>query len=594
MPKSTITDPAHLFHLKSLCRVSRELFEAQETDAMLANFLQAICEMMEISAAGVVLYDKQSRSPVSSIARGLDTSEQTAVDRACHEFFCANSIENRNGAFFQPNPGSFPKSVAALIQFRVDAEVGGVLVLKPNSDSKKGYRDREVDLLLTLTHHLSVALRNARFLQQVDRLNRDLQRKNLDLENAFNELDRRVYHLKTLNDISRDIFSTVEFETVLNHFLLMIMGNFGVMQGLAMIVGNNVEDLKYFKVMGYEEDDAAFLQKGAKEILGACMRSIDPERWSVVENPPALSPQRICGIPFRVMEDCHGFIGLGPKLIGDPFTEDDRELMMTLVNSLVVSLTNARSFENIRDLNRDLQDKNRQLEATLAELTAALRKVELLESIKTNLSKFLPTAVTKLVENAPRSEIHEAQEQDLSVLFLDIEGYTKITDEIGATNVNALIEKYFSVFMDAIYANEGDVVETAGDGLMVLFLNADEKENAFQAVSAARAILDNACSINDACTPNSPPCLVNIGVASGKAFVGAAKFESIVGSRWTYTTHGTIVNIAARLCGQAKGGQVLVSGKTADRVQENFRFQPLGKFSLKNLSEAVDVFALKA
>jgi adenylate cyclase len=85
---------------------------------------------------------------------------------------------------------------------------------------------------------------------------------------------------------------------------------------------------------------------------------------------------------------------------------------------------------------------------------------------------------------------------------------------------------------------------------------------------------------------------VNVGVASGKAFVGAAKFESIIGSRWTYTTHGTIVNIAARLCGKAKGGEILLAGETVQRAKEVFQFSSLGKCALKNLAEDVEVFSL--
>jgi class 3 adenylate cyclase len=428
--------------------------------------------------------------------------------------------------------------------------------------------------------------------QQMEQLNQDLKRKNLDLENAFEELDRRVYHLKTLNDISRDIFSTVEFDAIINHFLLMIMGNFGVMQGFAMMMTMDSDDISFFKAMGYDDKDVAALKSGAGSLIQQYTQNHDVNGQSIIINPKELEPHEICAFFFQVTDACFGFLGLGPKIIGEPFNEDDQELMMTLVNSLVVSLKNALSFENIKQLNLDLQEKNIQLEKTLKELKAALRKVELLESIKANLSKFVPTAVTKLVENASSSEIHEAQEQDISVLFLDIEGYTKITDEIGATNVNTLIEKYFSVFMDAIYANDGDVVETAGDGLMVLFLAADEKEHALQAVRTAQTVIKNACSINDECTMESQRCLVNVGVSSGRAFVGAAKFESIIGSRWTYTTHGTIVNIAARLCSQAKGGEVLVSGETEQRVKGMFRFTSLGKFALKNLAEEVDVFAL--
>jgi len=254
---------------------------------------------------------------------------------------------------------------------------------------------------------------------------------------------------------------------------------------------------------------------------------------------------------------------------------------------LIVALKNARSFEKIKWLNLDLESKNR-------ELKAALRKVEILESIKSNLCKFVPTAVTRMVENSPADKIEEAEERDISVLFLDIEGYTQITECVGGTEVNTLVEKYFSVFMDAIYENNGDVVETAGDGLMVLFLTDDDRKHALEAVKAALTVKENAGLINEECRlDDSQPLVVNIGICSGRAFVGAAKFESYTGSRWAYTSHGTTTNVAARLCGQAKGGQVLISKTTADRVEGSASFSPLGKFLLKNLSEEVQVFALK-
>ena len=420
----------------------------------------------------------------------------------------------------------------------------------------------------------------------IEILNRDLQRKNRELEKAFAELDRRVYHLKTLNDISRDIFSTIEFKAIVDHFLLMIMGNFGVIEGFALT--QNTEDgaITHFKAMGYDDNDLDMLKAGAAALIESCNGNDTIECASIQSDPAVFAPHALCALPFRVTDACYGFLGLGAKLTDEPFNGDDKELIVTLANSLVVSLTNALSFEDIKQLNADLQQKN-------AALKAALRKIELLEGIKANLTKFVPTVVSKLVEKSPSSEVQDAQEQDISVLFLDIEGYTKLTDEIGATEVNTLIEKYFSVFMDAIYANEGDIVETAGDGLMVLFMAADKRENALQATRAAAMIRDKACGINDACTVDETPCLVNVGVCSGKAFVGAAKFESITGSRWAYTTHGTTVNIAARLCGQARGGEVFCSSSTVERVKDQFTFKSRGRFSLKNLPEKIEIFQLE-
>ena len=75
--------------------------------------------------------------------------------------------------------------------------------------------------------------------------------------------------------------------------------------------------------------------------------------------------------------------------------------------------------------------------------------------------------------------------------------------------------------------------------------------------------------------------------------MGAAKFESYTGSRWAYTSHGNTTNIAARICGQATGGQVLASRSTVERVKDKFSFKTLGYFALKNLSEEVEIFALQ-
>jgi class 3 adenylate cyclase len=417
---------------------------------------------------------------------------------------------------------------------------------------------------------------------QVENLKKELHQS----AHIQNELDRRVFYLKTLYDVSKDIFSSVESETILRNFLLMAMGNFGVSQAFILVVDPSSSKIAHFVDVGLEEDEAASLKDDIERLIsqGAFSESAaDPDSLQ-----SSLSSEISAFLKTFVTEtDRSGIFGLGPKLIGEPYNENDRELLDTLLNNLIVALKNARSFEKIKRLNLDLESKNR-------ELKAALRKVEILESIKSNLCKFVPTAVTRMVENSPADKIEEAEERDISVLFLDIEGYTQITECVGGTEVNTLVEKYFSVFMDAIYENNGDVVETAGDGLMVLFITDDDQMHALEAVRAARTIKEQACLINEECSlDDSRPLVVNIGICSGRAFVGAAKFESYTGARWTYTSHGTTTNVAARLCGQARGGAVLVSKTTADRVRNDFSFSPLGKFPLKNLTEEVDIFALQ-
>ena len=424
---------------------------------------------------------------------------------------------------------------------------------------------------------------------EVNRLQEELKQS----EHVQNELDRRVFYLKTLYDVSKDIFSSVETETILRSFLLMAMGNFGVTEGFILLVHPLSKEIQHTVAVGFADDDVGGIKTDVEHHIRQGLFSPSGTGAEKILQTNALSTPLAFSSDFAVESEWVGIFGLGAKLIGEPYNENDRELLDTLVNNLIVALNNARSFEKIKGLNQDLEAKNLELEKALKELRAALRKVELLESIKSNLSKFVPTAVNRMVENSPTGEVQEARELDISMLFLDIEGYTKITESVGGTQVNTLVEQYFSVFMDAIYENNGDVVETAGDGLMVLFLSEDKNTHALEAVRAAQTIKEQACVINDDCSLDSQPLVVNVGICSGQAFVGAAKFESLTGSRWTYTSHGTTTNVAARLCGQARGGAVLVSKSTADRVKTHYSFSPLGKFALKNLSGEVEVFELQ-
>ena len=424
--------------------------------------------------------------------------------------------------------------------------------------------------------------------KELDQLRNSLQQA----ERIQTELDRRVYYMKTLYDVSKDIFGSVEYEPILKNFLLMTMGNFGVAEGFILTVDVPSREINGFVSMGFQADDISLLRTGGSEILFSddLVKSMQSE--ADLKTCGLLPSAMICAFTFVVDSDCSGIMGLGAKLIGEPYNKGDEELLDTLVNNLVVSLKNARSFEEIKGLNRDLQEKNIQLETALTELKSSMRKVEILESVKENLSKFVPVTVSRMIEKSPTNAIPESKKQDLSVLFVDIEGYTKLCEKLGSSDTNEVIEKHFSAFMDAIYANNGDVNETAGDGLMVLFMDEDKNTSALEAVRAAISIREKTTRIWEECSTLYRPLDVNMGINSGQALVGAAKFETYSGSRWTYTARGSLTNVAARIGAQAKGGRIYLSESTADRVKGHFSPVSKGKFKLKNVSEEVEIFEL--
>ena len=181
---------------------------------------------------------------------------------------------------------------------------------------------------------------------------------------------------------------------------------------------------------------------------------------------------------------------------------------------------------------------------------------------------------------------------DVSVLFLDIAGYTRISESLDQDKVSYLVERYFSSFLDDIYANHGDINETAGDGLMIIFQDADAATHALQAARTALAIRDKTAQINADHQGAFEPVQVNIGINSGLASVGSSKFEGLTGARWTYTASGAVTNLAARLAAFATDGAVVVGPETASRIQDRFALEALGAQPLRNISEPVELFRL--
>src|SRR3989449_2470517 len=117
------------------------------------------------------------------------------------------------------------------------------------------------------------------------------------------------------------------------------------------------------------------------------------------------------------------------------------------------------------------------------------KKLGELSKIKDHFAKFVPEAVKRLVAANPDAPELAKHERDVSVLFVDISGYTSLSDRLRADVLNALVERYFSTFLDHIDAAGGDINETAGDGFMAIFQDVDPQAHAGKAVDPALALL---------------------------------------------------------------------------------------------------------
>jgi class 3 adenylate cyclase/HAMP domain-containing protein len=240
-----------------------------------------------------------------------------------------------------------------------------------------------------------------------------------------------------------------------------------------------------------------------------------------------------------------------------------------------------------------LADSYSQLEARNRELSAAMDRVVFLEQVKRGLDRFVPDAVRRAVEANPDAPGLAKTAKDVSVLFVDIEGYSRLSEELPRPTLNALVERYFSLYLESIRAEGGDINETAGDGLMIIFQAGSAEEHACAAVRAALAIREQTESANRDAIAGHPPIAVNIGISSGECDVGATRFRGPAGERWTFTASGTPTNLAARLGDRADGGQILIAAETATRVRGRFSLRSLGAVPLKNLSGGVEAWVVE-
>jgi DNA-binding response OmpR family regulator len=227
------------------------------------------------------------------------------------------------------------------------------------------------------------------------------------------------------------------------------------------------------------------------------------------------------------------------------------------------------------------------IQTALKHKHAVDRKLTELTRIKEHFGKFVPEAVRRLVAANPDAPELAKHEQDVSVLFCDLSGYGRLSEELPPDSLNAMVESYFSAFLDTIHHAGGDINETAGDGFMTIFEAPDPRAHAIAAAGAAMALLD----ITDQLNAQNPgrPLAIHMGLNSGAAWVGSTRFEGIRGSRWTFTASGPTTNLAARLAGLAQPGQVLAGPETAKRLGDRFRIELHSRTHLKNIGETTDI-----
>jgi class 3 adenylate cyclase len=210
--------------------------------------------------------------------------------------------------------------------------------------------------------------------------------------------------------------------------------------------------------------------------------------------------------------------------------------------------------------------------------------------ITTHFAKFAPRTVRRLVGANPEEPVLSKCEIDVSVLFLDICHYARLSEKLSLRGLNRLVEQYFSTFLDRIYEADGDINEITGDGFMAIFQDTAPQKHAIRAVDTSLALLAAAEVLN--MESHQQPLDIHMGLNSGLALVGLTRLEGLHDTRWTFTASGPMTNLAARLAALAKPGQILVGPETIQRLGGGYVLRKLTRTYLKNIKDPVDIYSL--
>jgi class 3 adenylate cyclase len=177
-------------------------------------------------------------------------------------------------------------------------------------------------------------------------------------------------------------------------------------------------------------------------------------------------------------------------------------------------------------------------------------------------------------------------QKEVSILFCDIRGFTSISERLPAPVVIDLINEHMTALTEVAYQNGGTVDKFVGDLIMVLF-GAPETadDDAQRAVRCALAMRQTRARLN---ATSSTPLEIGIGIATGTVVAGCMGSEK----RLNYTVLGHRVNLAARLCGIAATGQILIDDVTRSRLDEAIETTALPLIRLKGIAEEVQAHSV--
>jgi len=384
------------------------------------------------------------------------------------------------------------------------------------------------------------------------------------------ELERRIFHLKTLHDVSREITFLRTPEEILKNLLMMVMGTFGTSSGVAILVNTDENEVEAFAGRGISGNARDLLPwcaeshrlediQDLKEYESLLQRCKRPARNGNSPDDNSFS-EIVVWIPFAVNDHLIGGMGLGEKLSGEAYSNSDRELLATLASQGALTIENARLIEGMKKE----------------------------ESVRTNLARYLSPQIVEQVISQDLEVNLGGDRKEVTVLFSDVRDFTRITASRPPEQLVNILNEYFTQMGEIIFENQGSLDKYIGDAIVAVFGSLIDLEEPTQnALRAAVQMMEFMPELNRrwANKFDGFSMDIGIGISTGEVFLGN------IGSpeRMEFTVLGETVNVASRLSQLATAGQILIPGHAGKLIEPDRELKELPPSVLKGISEEFQV-----
>jgi class 3 adenylate cyclase len=226
---------------------------------------------------------------------------------------------------------------------------------------------------------------------------------------------------------------------------------------------------------------------------------------------------------------------------------------------------------------------NEQLETRVQEQVDEIARIG-------RLRRFLSPQVAQLVTEAGTDSVLDSHRREIVVAFCDLRGFTTFAETSEPEEIMAVLAEYHAALGDLVFRFEGTLERFTGDGMMVFFNDPMPcADPAARAVRMADAMRTRVRELANKWADQGHDLGFSVGIAQGFATLGRIGFEG----RFDYAAIGSVTNLAARLCSQARPWDILVTQRVKVAAEEVAVTDPAGDLELSGFSRPIRTFTLR-